>query len=260
MRVGLNPLKGESLETPPIVFAVVTHLPNTDGYHAKRFEVVKACIKSMTAHNDYPLIVWDNGSCDRLRLWLQNYMSKETDTLIQSPNVGKINARNAIFRMFPPETIVCYSDDDMLFESNWLSPQLELLNHFPNTACVSGYATRPAFRWGNTNTLNWANKNATVEVGEFISQDEIHDYYQSLGKEAEYGGNDIRITYNGKQAYATAHHCQFIARAGTVDKALVWSTKYLESESGFDVAMDKQGLRLATINRLVKHIGNVMDD
>lgn len=267
-RVGQNPLRQAQAEAiKPIVLSVVTHLPSLDTpYHAQRMEVVQACITSMRerAGVEHTLAVWDNGSCTELRQWLQ--WECRPDVLILAPNVGKTTARTSLFRIFPPDTIVAYSDDDMLFYPNWLQPQIDLLNGFPNVACVTGYPCRTSGRWGCDHTKQWARENAKLEVSRFIPQQWEDDFALSIGRAPEahriYSEEDIdyRITYQGMKAYAFSHHCQFIARAGTVADIGQYDEQAMAPERGFDIAMDRVGLRLSTTDRLCRHIGNVMDD
>jgi hypothetical protein len=268
MRIGQNPNKAaDAVGIEPVVLAVVTHLPNTTtAYHAKRMEVIQTCLTSMRqgANTEHTFAVWDNGSIPELRRWLQ--WDFKPDVFVQSPNIGKTAARTSIFRMFHPDTVVCYSDDDMLFYDDWLRPQLELLQHFPGVACVSGYPVRTSFRWGNENTKAWARKYADLQMGYFLPQEWEADFALSVGREPawhkEYskGDLDYLITYKGKKAYATAHHCQFIGRAETVGRVLQYDGKAMGDEKPFDIALDRIGLRLATTQRLCRHIGNVLHD
>lgn len=118
MRIGANPLRNDAVNSiAPLVLAVVTHLPNTLGYHEHRLEVIQTCIESMTKHAPpHSLVIWDNGSCEALRQWIR---SKKPDVFIESVNVGKTTARTAIFRMLPPETLVAMSDDDIFYYPDW---------------------------------------------------------------------------------------------------------------------------------------------
>src|SRR5690349_3470625 len=114
MRVGNNPNKSARVDSfAPVMLAVVTHLPNlTTAYHSKRLEVIQTCLTTMRegAHVEHTFAVWDNGSIPELRRWLQ--YDFKPDMLMLSENVGKNNARTALFRMAPPDTVVAYSDDD----------------------------------------------------------------------------------------------------------------------------------------------------
>jgi Glycosyl transferase family 2 len=266
VRVGRNPLDGLShAPLPPIIGAVITHLPNRKGYHAQRFEVIKTCLKSMryNAGVPFPMYVWDNGSDAEFVEWLRCEFKPTWLTI--SPNVGKSSARTAIIRTFPLETIICMSDDDIYYYPDWLKPQLELLNGFPNVGAVSGYPVRTQHRWGNKSTLRWANDNAKISVGRFIPDEWEHDFCDSVGRNYQdhlhmtADDQDVLIEYRGLKAYGTAHHCQFVAIAGRIENLVEWADDYLPREQHFDNAIDAQGyLRLTTTQRLARHIGNVI--
>lgn len=269
MRVGSNPNKGNVLaeQLKPIVLAVVTHLPNiTTAYHSKRLEVVQTCLTTMrqNAQMETTFLVWDNGSIPELREWISGEFIP--DVFIQSENIGKTAARTMISRMLPSETILAYSDDDMLFYPDWLRPQIDILNNFPNVSVVTGYPVRTAFRWGIENTVKWAGENGKLETGRFISEEYESDFAFSVGRTPEwhknYTANDIdyRVTRNGITAYCTAHHCQFVGYADVIAEASKFNNLCLEDDKQFDITLDKLGLRLATTQRTCRHIGNVLDE
>lgn len=268
MRIGHNP--NRSLLAPVvlenIVLQVITHLPNLSGYHSQRLEVVKTCLTTMIQgiRNPYSLIICDNNSVPELIDWIKEEI--KPTMLINSQNVGKTAQRKLMASMIPPDSVVCYSDDDMLFYDNWLQPQLDLLFGFPNVSCVSGYPVRTSFRWGNTNTKEWAQKHAMLESGKYIPDEWERDFSISIGRDvnAHKQGTekdlDYLIKYKELKAYATSHHCQQIGYAGTLAKALEYDGLLMGSERGFDEKLDKMGLRLATTKRLTRHMGNVFDD
>lgn len=270
MRIGHNPLRFK--EAPyhhkDIVFVVVTHVPCEEqpGYHAERQEIVKLCLQSMreNAHRDHTFMVWDNDSKSEFRDWLQHIF--EPDILVMSKNIGKNNARAAAIQSVPLGSIVCYSDDDILYYDNWLSPQLEILNHFPNVAAVSGYPLRVMFRWGCENTIRWASENKLLKQGRFIPNEWEKDYCSSIQKDYQKHIEDTlkeidyKITYEGKEAYATAHHCQFVGYAVKLIQAMQFDNAAMGDEKPLDIMLDKIGLRLCTTQRLARHMGNILDD
>jgi glycosyltransferase involved in cell wall biosynthesis len=267
MRIGQNPNRQKGAASiGNVILAAVTHLPNEDGYHAQRFEVIKASLETArrNANTKATVVIWDNGSGDRLRDWLR--VEYRPDVLIESINAGKAAARTSLFRMFHPNSIVAYADDDMLFYPNWLEPQIELLQTFPNVASVTGYPVRTQFRWGCDNTLKWARANAKLEKGLFIPREWENDFARSIGRDEKWheeytkDDTDYRVTLNGKTAYCTSHHCQFIGRADLIGSVLQYDNRAMGDERPFDIALDTIGLRLATTKRLVRHMGNVIDD
>jgi glycosyltransferase involved in cell wall biosynthesis len=265
MRIGSNPLHHSTVSGyEPVVFAVITHLPNTLGYHEKRLEVIQKCIWSMTKNAPpHTLIIWDNGSCEALRQWIR-YI--KPDIFIESPNVGKATARASIFRMVPPDSLVAMSDDDILYYPGWFEEQVKVLDTFPNVSCVTGNPIRTSFRWGCENTIEWMNKQGILEVGRFIPDNYERDFCISIGRDPMIHKKntvkdvDYRGLYNGVYAYATSHHCQFMSIAGRVLPAMRFDNQAMGDEKPFDMAMDKIGLRLSTVQRYSRHIGNVIHD
>lgn len=210
-------------------------------------------------------MVWDNGSCDRLKDWLQDVY--KPDWLMLSPNVGKAQARCSMYRMLPFDTVFCFSDDDIYYGPNWLLPQLDLLYHFPHVGVVSGYPVRSQFNWGCKRTIEWAEQNGKVTRGRLIPDEWDRDFCLSVGRTLEQHAKvtektvEVMVEYQGMEAYCTAHHCQFIGKAGVLEKFITWSIEYaMSDEKPFDTAIDNAGLlRLTTVNRYTRHIGNVMD-
>jgi hypothetical protein len=265
MRLGMNPLRLQQVTEPDKVAAVITHLPNQEGYHAQRFEVLKTCLLSMRlGAPGIPVTVWDNGSCHEMIDWLQNEYKPET--LILSANIGKSNARAALYHMVNPETIMSLSDDDMLFYPGWWDESEKLLKHFPNVGKISCYPVRTQARWGSTLTREWAKKNGKVRTGKIISEDEDYDFCTSIGRdynfqkeftEAEF---DTVVKYNGVEAYCFAHHCQFMAYSGVIAPFCKRSDDCMADEKPFDSSVDYAGLlQFTTLQRYARHIGNIVD-
>ena len=267
VRIGQNPNKQAPASVfPPQLATVTTHLPKAVGYHEWRLGIVQASLITMRRYSGVPVMVWDNGSCDELRAWLIN--DYKPDYLILSPNVGKQSARRAMAGMLPPETIVGFTDDDMLFYPSWWSASLDLLTGYPNVGAVSAWANRVSFDWGTKSALDWAAKSgAKVERGHFIPTAHEADYATSVGLAVgEHLSRvaprqDIRITYNGLTAYAQAQHCQFICYANRILPHCDYTETAMGGERIFDDKIDAAGLlRLATTERFARHMGNVIDD
>lgn len=269
MRTTNNPLRHAT--TPghaKVIVSAIVHLPDlSQTYHHKRMEVIQTSLRTMreNAGAACSIMVWDNGSCDEVKQWLQsNY---KPDYLILSHNVGKATARASMFRMFPDDTILGIADDDMYYHSGWLKAHLEILNTYPNVTQVSGYPARTSMRWGNASTIAWAKKNADLQIGHFIKPEWDKDFCTSIGRDYEWHkgytreDKDYLITYNGVQAYALAQHCQFVSIVGRVKQYCIFDEYAMGDEKPFDMAVDAGGgLRLCTAERYVRHIGNVLDE
>lgn len=251
----------------PYIASAIVYLPNFEGYHKDRFEVVKTSLLTMreNAGLDCQIMIWDNDSCPEFRDWLLN--EYKPDSAILSANVGKSIARAGLLRMVPPSTIMGVADDDMYYYPNWFKAQMEVLHYFPNVGQVSGYPVRTQFRWGNNNTKAWGRSHAKYETGRFIPEEWDRDFCTSIGRDykwhLEYTKADLdhRITYREMSAYAVAHHCQFICEAGKIVPFTRFDRDAMADEKPFDNAVDAAGLlRLTTVERYVRHIGNVLDD
>ena len=267
MRVGTNPNRQAKVNGyAPVVISVITHLPNQDGYHEKRLEVIKCSLETMreNAGYDCQVLVWDNGSAPVLTHWLKR--SYQPDFLILGDNIGKWNARASIVRLLPLETIVGVADDDMYYYPDWLKAHVEVLKTYPNVGTVSGWPVRTQFRFHNFSTVQWGRKFGGIESGRFISEQEDKDFCSSIGrdysmqKEYTKTDKDVKLTWRGVETYATGHHCQLIGYAGILAEHCRYSNEAMPTERPFEESVDNAGLlRLTTYKRYTRHIGNVLD-
>lgn len=279
MRTGKNPLRHTDL-TPRsnVVVAAIVHLPDLETpYHATRLDIIKLSLigmRDMSGVQGCQVVVWSNGSCAEINDWLVEVF--QPDTLIISPNVGKSSARRALFSMFPPDTIIALADDDMFYYPDWLVPQLALLQALPKPAQVTGYPTREACRWASRQKFNITGQlvhdlpGVRVERGDFIPDQWTSEYAESVelsdeGTQLLFAPNDDNletlVTFGDHRFYLGSHHCQFVARAGAILPVLEWNNMATTPELFFDLAADQAGiLRVATTDRLTKHMGNILDD
>lgn len=269
MRNGTNPnRKAQVKGYAPIVLSVITHLPNQEGYHADRLNVIKASLESMRVNAGkyfYQILIWDNGSCDALLHWLKR--SYQPDYLVTSPNVGKSIARASIVRMLPPETIIGVADDDMYYYPGWLKAHLGIVHNYPNVGTVSGWPVKTQFRFHNSATLEWGRRYAQeFERGHWISEQEDKDFCTSIGRDyayqVTYTRNDIetRMVFRGIEAYGTGHHCQLMGKAGVLAPFCLYEPVAMAEERLFEQMINNAGLlRLTTVKRTTRHIGNVLD-
>ena len=269
MREGTNPNRKAVVDGyKPIVVSAITHLPNLEGYHSERLNVIKASLESMRANAgmDCQIFIWDNGSCDQLLYWLRR--SFKPDFLMTSANVGKSIARASIVKMLPPGTIVGVADDDMFYYPDWLKEQVRVLKNYPNTGTVSGWPVRTQFRFHNSATLAWGRRYASrFERGKFIPPQEDKDFCTSIGrdyigKQFNYTRNDFdtKLTFRGIETYATGHHAQWIGYADIISRYVSYDRQAMADERPFEKAVNDAGLlRLTTFKRYTRHIGNVLD-
>ena len=270
MRAGNNPLRLKKVSgMGDVIAAAIVHLPDIEqDYHKHRLEVVQTSLLTMRERAGVNLktYIWDNGSCAWMRDWL--IYEYKPDYLTLSPNIGKSSARAGVVRSLPDGVIVGVADDDMYYYQDWMKASIDILETFPNVGQVSAYPVRTQQRWGNASTFHWTGEDPVAEIhtGRFISELEDHDFCMSIGRDYDYHLKqtttdlDYLITYKGRQAYATAHHCQWVGYAGAIKEFCVWDDEAMANEHPFDNAVDAAGLlRLTTRRRYVRHIGNVLE-
>lgn len=273
MRLGQNPAKAIDFVAQPrqLTVAVITYIPFLSGYYAQSLEVLKVCLGSILAHTSQPfdLMVFDNASCaetvDYL-IWLKEKNLIQY-LILADKNYGKAGAWNIIFNAAPGE-FIAYADSDVYFYPGWLEKHLQVFAAFPEAGTVTGLPRRGR-RTFYTRTIELLSslKDTVVEEGRFIPDEWILDHARTLGKletiQVDFALNDYRITRGGVAAYATATHFQFMVRSEVVRKYLPFPSKRPmgESVAHFDQAINNDGLlRLATADRVVRHIGNTLDE
>lgn len=265
MRVGMNPLRDERMAVSDLpVIAVLVHLPHEQDYHVSRFEIVTASLTlaRQSAGTDHHFLIWDNGSSPKMREWLLDFAP---DTLILSHNVGVLNAMTRIYHAFR-DSVIAWCNDDMLYYPDWLGPQLELLEAFPE-GVVSGCVTRYYSCKADENTIEWARKCGKLSA---VNTPSLWDMQHGIsigrgkGEAASVFVNAVipSVEYNGHTALIGGGHCQFVSRAETVIPFLHPTERYMHPLfKTLDESIDAAGiLRLMTTKRLTRHLGNVLTD
>ncbi len=273
MRLGQNPAKEIDYVATPrrVTVAVITYIPFLSGYYAQSLEVLKVCLGSIVAHTSQPfdLMVFDNASCTETVEYLLQLKQKNLIQylILADKNYGKVGAWNIIFNAAPGE-FIAYSDSDVYFYPGWLERHLEVFTAFPEAGTVTGLPRRGR-RTFYTRTIDQIHglKDAIVEEGRFIPDDWIIDHARTLGKmetiQQDLALNDYRIMRGGVTAFATATHFQFMVRSEVVRRYLPFPSERPmgDSVAHFDRAINNDCLlRLATSDRVVRHIGNTLDE
>ncbi len=274
-RIGMNPSRNRDSGYQPsrVTLAVLTHVPNEDGYFEHRFEVLRLCIESLI-HNTEPacdLLVFDNASSPQV----VDYLHKLRDEnqiqylILSSRNIGKVDALQMIFKAAPGE-IVAYTDDDVFFLPGWLDAHLNILETFPKTGMVTGFYIRSQLNWSVQSTLAFASQPG-VETSHGMLWDhkwEEH-YIENMGRtwekyeEETRGLEDTQITYQGVSALVSAGHHQFVAYKETISQALPdgWTGRLMGRMRELDEAIDQAGyLRLNTPQPVTRLLGNVISE
>ena len=275
MRIGVSPTRAKRTDYRPaqVTVAVLVHIPEQAGYFTHRFDVLKLCLTSIVHHTDgpYDLMVFDNGSCAEIVNYLRGLRDQGVIRylILSAQNIGKMGAFQILFRA-APGNIIAYCDDDIFFYPGWLPAHLRILETFPNVGMVSGWAIRHNFSYGIQSCLELAETDPDVrlERTQRIPDEWEIDFAISTGRDPE--GHlattaemqDIVLHYNGVSAFATANHFQFVSPKSVIVGALPghWGGWLVaKDEAELDEAVDAAGyLRLSTIDRYVRHIGNVI--
>lgn len=274
-RIGINPARGKLSTHEPsnLTLAVLTHIPNLDGYFQHRLEVLRVVLSSLIAHTTIPhdLLVFDNGSCTQVLDYLRSLRdSQQIDYLVLSrENLGKIDALKVLFNAAPGE-IVAYSDDDILFYPGWLEAHMKILETYPNVGMVSGAPVRDAAERARKALIKWiedAPPDLSFSYEHRIPDDWEADWAVSTGRDPQdylrssQKEQDLILKFKGLEAFGSASHFQFVSPKKVVQSALPedWSGMLMGQMMELDEAIDEMGyLRLCTVDRYTRHLGNAL--
>jgi glycosyltransferase involved in cell wall biosynthesis len=275
MRIGQtpSPVRQEDFRPARVTVCIVVCIPNQLGYYSRRLDVLKLCLRSLfanTPEGSYELLVLDNGSCPEVVEYLTSLRDQELIDylLLLRRNAGKINACRMMFGAAPGE-IVAFSDDDIFFGPGWLDAQLKLLDVYPRVGMVSGRPVRKQFGYGNKYLEQYLIEfpEVVASYGHFIPEEWEAEYLRSTGRSKKglstiaASRTDILLEYRGVKAYSTAAHFQFVSPKSVILAGLsgLDTRNNVSEERKFEECIDQMGYaRLSTVDRYVRHIGNVV--
>ena len=278
-RIGVNPSRGQKLDFTPArtTVAVLVYAPHQAGYFQNRLDVTRMTIESILANTREPfdLLVFDNGSCPEMVEYLKSLEAEgKIDYLILSKrNIGKLNALKIIFNSAPGE-IVAYTDDDVFHLPGWLGEHLKIIDTFPNVGAVTGFYIRQRVNMGSESTLAFVNQQGMeTERGLLMPRKWEEEYLINSGRtweryEEEVAGiEDIIVTYDGLQAWVSAHHFQMVCPKVVIQEVLGemlpkgWSEDVMGRMVEMDDRMDAKGyLRFCTREQTVRLMGNAISE
>jgi len=273
-RVGINPARNRVSSYRParVTVAVLAYVPYLQGYWQNRLDVLRLSLASLLRHTTepYDLLVFDNGSCAEAKEFLRDLQEQGAIRYLitAKENIGKSGALKILFAGAPGQ-VVAYSDDDIFFYPGWLEGHLRLLDGYPSVGMVSGCAIRTLFDHGTKSNLRLADTNPEVHLtrGKRIPLEWEIEWAESYGRDVEEHRRalehmeDLSLEYRGLEAFAIANHNQFVTPKSVVLRALpeAWSGRLMGEMNELDNAVDGLGfLRLSTIDRTTKHIGNMV--
>jgi hypothetical protein len=276
-RIGINPSRGQTLDFKPArtTVAVLVYAPHQAGYFQNRLDVTRMTIESILANTreDFDLLVFDNGSCPEMVAYLQELADRGAiDYLIRSKrNIGKLNALRIIFDAAPGE-IVAFTDDDVFHLPGWLQAHLEVIDTFPRVGAVTGFYIRQRVVMSSDSTVAFADRpDIETERGYLIPRKWEEEYLVNTGRtweryqEEVAAVEDIIVTYQGVEAWVSAHHFQMVVPKSVGLEVLGemlptgWSDQIMGRMVELDDRMDARGyLRFCTREQTMRLMGNAI--
>ena len=272
MRKGQNPAKQLKTVAKPerITVAVLNHIPFLEGFYADMLKVLDLSLRTLREDAGLPfdLLVFDNGSCKQAREYLlAEFESGNIQQLILSDkNVGKGGAWNVMLQAAPGE-IIAYSDNDILYQKNWLLESVKVLEAYPNVGMVT---SRPFHSLPElySSVVKWGEETPETHYkkGHFIEPEWMREFLLSLGRTEEeiqkdIAEEDVKLSYKGVITYAGASHWQFLAWKKTLLEFLpIDLSKPLGQVLRLDEMVNQRGyLRLMTEKPYVMNLSNSLD-
>lgn len=272
-RIGMAPSRRDDLEfkPAPVTVCIPVHIPNLEGYHADSLEVLKLCLISLMNtvepmdERKVDIIIMTQECCPEVEQLIDQWVP---GFHVSTPhNLGKVLASKAM-AMLAPGNYVCIADYDTFFYPGWYEQQLLLLATYP-PAMVSGWTTRYQAQRFTQSTTEWAQGTPGVQYEEVDERAKYeYEWATSVGRDTKShmeivsGLPDKKITFNEVPAYIGTNHSQFMT-----NRALLWgllaaieSKTVMREIEQLDGACDEQKiLRLTTIERTTRHMGNTPD-
>lgn len=272
----MNPARNKNISYKPsrVTAAIMTYIPNLEGYFTHRLDVLKLSLESLihTTSGQVDIAVFNNGSCEEVRKYLDLQLEAgRIDYLIHShQNLGVIGGFKILFNAAPGE-IIAYCDDDVLYYPDWLDAHLDIVDSYPNVGMVSGAPVGYSSEHALSAVENFIGENnPALSVIEKPRVDEWEESWAiSTGRSvtehlaAIQKTPNIHITYEGVEAVQSAKHFQFITPKDIICKAFSadWSGSLMDGLVALDESVDRMGyLRLSTPLRYARHLGNTISD
>ena len=273
-RFGMNPARNKNISYSPsrVTAAMMTYIPNLEGYFMHRLDVLKLSLDSLihSVAGQTDIMILNNGSCAQVREYLDRQLeSGKIGYLLHSRrNLGVIGGFKILFNAAPGE-IIAYSDDDVLYYPGWMEAHLNILDTFPKAGMISGAP------------VGYSSEHAVLAVEDFISSNPPgltiqekprveaweKSWAVSTGRpvaehlQAVLDTPNKHLVYQGVEAVQSAKHFQFVTPKKVICEAFSpnWSGSLMDGLVTLDESVDKLGyLRLTTPQRLARHIGNTI--
>jgi len=273
-RFGMNPARNKYTSYSPsrVTAAMMTYIPNLEGYFNFKMDVLKLSLESLihSLNGQMDIVVMNNGSCGLVREYLDQQLDNgRIDYLIHSRrNLGVIGGFKVLFNSVPGE-IIAYCDDDVLYYPGWLEAHLVILDIYPRAGMISGapvgYSSDHAVKALEDFKTNFQ-QDLVVERKPRVEEWE-ESWAVSTGRpaaehlQAIKSTPNIHLVYKGVEAVQSAKHFQFVTPKKIICEVFspIWSGSLMDGLVALDESVDKLGyLRLSTPQRFTRHIGNTI--
>lgn len=275
-RVGMNPARRFKTSYKPaqVTAAMLVYIPSLSGYFKNRLEILKLSITSLLSNTNihFDFFVLDNGSCTEVINYLRTLnTSGDIDCLmLSSQNMGVEGGVRVLADVIPGKYFA-FTNDDVFFYPNWLTAHLNILNTMPNTGMVSGAP------------VGFSSENAHQSTERLVSKGysglKVSKQDRNLEWERDWAvstGRDVKehlleaaksphtlLKLADVSAVSSATHFQFVSPKEIIPQAVDqnWRMELMDGMIEMDQAVDDLGLlRLSTVDRYTRHIGNEIDE
>ena len=273
MRVGSNPLRRQKVLPPYRRHRIIVpvYIPGVDGYFKEALEVFRMSLASLLATvdpNHTAITLIDNACVPEVEALvlpelragrIDRYIRHEVNRGKSDPVVGELRASY--------EPLLTIADSDVLFLHGWQREIENIFEAFPAAVAVSPSPAPNLLHYAVASTWLQAVTKWRIRLEKRVDEADLDQFEASVGK-------DIFD--------AACRRQQFILRGRRGHEALLGAGHFVisfrrECFTGFDYSPGLEGtgsgdrlidehvdasggLRLATIQAWVKHMGNVPED
>jgi hypothetical protein len=272
MRIGNNPNKEIQQEHSEFVHQIIIpiYIPNEEGYFTDALKILKLCLNSLfnTVHKKTYITVVNNGSCDKVRKYLDElFFEKKINELIQTDNIGKINA---VFKGLSGINIelVTISDSDVMFLPDWQIKTVEVFQKIPKAGVVG---IVPQFRMYKYNSGNVIFDNFFKKQLKFIpikNKNGMIHFYESIGWGKEYNQDYLKfglgLDYHDFKCFVGTGHFVATYKKDVFQEinTFIGGKKVAGIGEAYidNKALEKDYWRLTTYDNYAYHMGNTHEN
>lgn len=270
MRIGYNPQKDKVQAESDFFHQVVipVYIPNRENYFRDSFKILRLCLQSLfkTSHNRTYFTVVNNGSCDEVRVYLDElFQEGKIHEIVNTTNIGYVNAmlKGITGHKF---AFITNTDADVLFLDNWQEESYAVFSAFPKTGVVSPTPNSRMIKYLTGNVFFDKGFSRSVSFTDVMNPEAMKAFAKSIDHETVFKAINFKkyLTISKEQFKAVigAGHFVVTYRSDIFDELKTRYSKILLGEdSVFDVPVIENGFwRLSTADNYAYHMGNVLEN